>query len=185
MGMCTYKTATQELCKIVREKLDSRHYSKIKEFVFTRVPSSRVGTLVEGVNIGFELSQSKLDLHLVEVSYVHDSLLFDITRKTENELIEQIQAIEIVVPKYSANRLYKMLSDKRLAVKREPWLHEQVYASLDKPLGEFFEWYDRVEHGTVLYVPRVLKSLRQLLKHPDVTPALWDSVIQTGQVHES
>lgn len=185
MGICTCNMASDELRSAVRDKLDLQHYKKIKDYVFTRILFSRMEAWVEGINLGFSLSQSPLDLKLTFVPHRSDALLFDVTWRSEADLVQLIRAIDVSPPKYSTNKLFKILCAKRESVKNAQWLNPECYASCDKPLEEFLSWYDKMESGGRIYIPEVLRRLRRYLLHPDVTPELWQSVINAGLVHES
>lgn len=185
MGICTCSMASGELYTAVRDKLDLQHYKRIKDYVFTRILFSRMEAWVEGINLGFSLSQSPLDLKLSFVPHRSDALLFDVTWRSEADLAQLIRAVDVSPPKYSTNKLFKILCAKREAVKNAQWLPTEVYASCDKPLEEFLAWYDKVESGGRTYIPEVVKRLRRALLHPDVTPEIWQSAISAGRVHES
>jgi len=185
MGICTCSRASDELYTAVRAKLDLQHYRKIKDYVFTRILFSRMEAWVEGINMGFSLSQTPLDLKLSFVLHRSDAILFDVTWRSEADLVQLIRAIDISPPKYSANKLFQILCAKREAVKNAKWLNPECYASCDKPLEEFLAWFNEIESGGRVYIPEVLRRLRRYLLHPDVTPELWQSAISAGRVHES
>lgn len=180
-GKCTVIKSGKELELLIKEKIEGKLLDQLKELVFARIPSSRVKEYVDGINVGFKLSAQSPDLKLLQVEYIYDSLLFDITNRSESDVFESVKGITDV-KRYTEVQATKMLLTRVKNTVKEPWVPDNAKALLGLPYEQFFEAYAKIEAHS--WIPKAFKEVRSMLRHPDVTPEMWAKVQSIAKVHE-
>ena len=181
-GKCTVVKSGEELMFLVKEKIESKLLDKLKGQVFARVPSSRVKEYVEGVNVGFRLSVQSPDLKLLQVEYIYDSLLFDISNRGESDVLEAVKGIR-EVKRYTEAQLLRMMVSRAEKALKEPHMPDYAKVWLGMTRDEFLEAHEGIHDWRRRWVPRVFKEVKVLLGHPDMTNEIWTKVQNVIKVH--
>lgn len=181
-GKCTVIKSGEELRLLVKEKIDGKLYDKVKEIAFTRIPTSRVQEYVEGINTGFRLSAHSPDLMLLQVEYVYDSLLFDVTNRIESDILKLLHGVSNT-KRYTEAQLLRMMVNRASKALKEPHMPGYAKVWLGMTRDEFLKAHEGIHDYHRLWVPRVFKEVKVLLQHPDMTNEIWTKVQNVIKVH--